>query len=305
MGTKQGERLTIVTDPTRRTIADAITWAGLETTHLTTACVMAPRNYNGEPPPPQIADAMHNSDVILIATQYSLTYAPATREAVRNGARVASMPGVTEGMMINGGLRAAPSELRPITHRLVEVLSKSKNYQISSSNGTIIEVSRGSRAVRTDDGDLSKPGTIGNLPAGEAYIPVQEGIADGVIVIDRMGTIIKEPLKISISKGRLVDAVGEDRDAFMHIIDEAELAGDKNARNLAEFGMGTNNKARYYDYILEAEKFYGTVHFAFGNNLVIGGESDSKIHYDGIILKPKVTVEGEVILENGQFMFKS
>lgn len=40
---------------------------------------------------------------------------------------------------------------------------------------------------------------------------------------------------------------------------------------MAEFGIGTNYKAKLVGLILEDEKVFGTIHIAFGNNLSMGG----------------------------------
>ena len=42
-------------------------------------------------------------------------------------------------------------------------------------------------------------------------------------------------------------------------------------RNLAELGIGTNDKASRPDNVLEAEKILGTIHLALGDNTGFGG----------------------------------
>ena len=59
-----------------------------------------PRRSNGEEPPPQIAHLMGTVDVVLCPTSKSLTHTDARRRASAAGARVGTLPGVTEDIMV-------------------------------------------------------------------------------------------------------------------------------------------------------------------------------------------------------------
>ncbi|MFZ8830027.1 MAG: aminopeptidase, partial [Candidatus Aenigmatarchaeota archaeon] len=78
--------------------------------------------------------------------------------------------------------------------------------------------------------------------------------------------------------------------------------GEK-ARQIAEFGIGTNPKAKIIGNILEDEKVFGTCHFALGNNVNFGGNNDVSFHLDGIIEKPTIIVDGKEIMRNGVLLF--
>ena len=54
--------------------------------------------------------------------------------------------------------------------------------------------------------------------------------------------------------------------------------------------------------ILEDEKLYGTVHIAFGTNTSFGGVTKADCHYDGIILKPTLYLDDELIIDQGEFV---
>jgi leucyl aminopeptidase (aminopeptidase T) len=90
--------------------------------------------------------------------------------------------------------------------------------------------------------------------------------------------------------GRLVDATGE---AGKQLLD---ILGDGNGRILAEFGIGTNNKARLTGNIWEGEKVFGTVHIAFGSHKSFGGKTEAGVHIDCIIKEPVVFIDGVEIL---------
>ena len=81
---------------------------------------------------------------------------------------------------------------------------------------------------------------------------------------------------------------------------------EKNADNIAEFGIGTNEKAERFDNILEAEKILGTCHIAIGDNSAFGGEIRANVHIDLLIDKPTITLkigkEKVKIMEDGKLL---
>ena len=76
----------------------------------------------------------------------------------------------------------------------------------------------------------------------------------------------------------------------------------KDARNIAEFGIGTNDSAKLSGVLLEDEKVMGTVHLALGNNITMGGTFNVPIHLDGIIKKPTVYLDGKLLMKSGKLL---
>ena len=81
------------------------------------------------------------------------------------------------------------------------------------------------------------------------------------------------------------------------------IAEDPLKGNIAELGIGTNDKATRPDNILETEKILGTVHIAIGDNSTFGGKVSVPFHQDFIFFKPTMIVkkgcESVEILNNG------
>ena len=71
------------------------------------------------------------------------------------------------------------------------------------------------------------------------------------------------------------------------------------AYNVAELGIGTNDKAKLVGSVLEDEKVLGTVHMALGDNMSMGGRISVRSHLDGIILKPTLLVDGVILMKDG------
>jgi len=69
---------------------------------------------------------------------------------------------------------------------------------------------------------------------------------------------------------------------------------------IGEFGIGTNPKARVTANMLEAEKAFGTAHFAIGDSYGLGRNS-SPHHYDALVEKVTIRARGKTILRDGRF----
>ena len=74
----------------------------------------------------------------------------------------------------------------------------------------------------------------------------------------------------------------------------------KDARNIAEFGIGTNDSAKLSGVLLEDEKVMGTIHIALGNNVSMGGSVNVPIHLDGVVKKPTVWMDGKLLMKDGK-----
>src|SRR3989338_8622413 len=129
-----------------------------------------------------------------------------------------------------------------------------------------------------------------------------EGTANGAYVVDASFAGIgklKSPIKIYVKNGRAVKIYGEKADVLNELLDSA----GKDARNIAEFGIGTNEKAKITGNILEDEKVIGTCHIALGNNVGFGGKTSVQLHLDGIIKNTTIFVDENKIIDKGKFLF--
>jgi leucyl aminopeptidase (aminopeptidase T) len=140
-----------------------------------------------------------------------------------------------------------------------------------------------------DTGMLTKPGSFSNLPAGEVYLAPVEGTAEGMLVLNwAPNRKLASPIKVKVEKGRAREVSGEE--PFV-----AEFIGNLDRfpdnRNLAELGIGTNDRASRPDNVLESEKILGTIHIAFGDNSSMGGKVSTPFHQDFVFFHPTLTVE--------------
>jgi aminopeptidase len=301
LGVKDGEVVTVLTDiadgervKIGRSLWEAAQKRGAEAIYVE----MLPRKNSGEEPPVSIAALMATSDVVLCPTTKSLTHTKARRDACSRNARIATLPGITQEVAIRC-LSADYMEIARRTEAVASALRKGSNFRVISAKGTNLRLERGERSVIADTGLIRTPGSSGNLPAGEAFFAPMEGTAEGEIVFDgSIGDIgkLKTPVRLVVQNG--IAKVITDSEAARKF--EQLLSGvGPEAYQIAELGVGTNDRAEIHGTILEDEKVLGTVHLALGNNIGMGGTISVPIHLDGLIQNATLYVDDVLILEGG------
>jgi leucyl aminopeptidase (aminopeptidase T) len=213
--------------------------------------------------------------------------------------------------------------------KLKASLNRADRVHITAPGGTDIEFSVRDRKAFVDDGSFWKPGTGGNLPAGETYISPARYDGEGVLVFDGSlavadggGAFVpRRPVRLDV-RGGLVKRVtgGAGAKRFQKSLELGEKAAvkmkgkkgwsasrvasyKKNARHLGELGIGLNPAARVTGNMLEDEKILGTCHIAIGSNY--DNDAEAFIHLDCIVKKPTITTlsrsgKKTVILDRGR-----
>lgn len=297
---KPNESLLVVSDPGTRSIAEVLVAAARERGAEAVLVDMSERENNGTEPPPAIAAAMAACDVVIAPTTKSLSHTEARRAANATGARIATMPGITEEMMART-MSADFASLRPRSREVARLLTEGSEVRITTAAGTDLTLGIEGRTGISDDGDLSQAGAFGNLPPGEAFLPPVEGTTNGRLVVD--GTMwpvgrLSEPLVFEIADGYVNEMTG------LHAA-EVKAVLEKHGREafaVAELGIGTNDAAQLTGNVLEDEKILGTIHVAIGDNHTFGGTIRVSSHQDGIVLSPTLSIDGKPILEKGNFL---
>ncbi len=219
-------------------------------------------------------------------------------------------PGITRDMF-SRTVAIDYSQMRSDGAKLSKILTSSEKVHVVAPGGTDIIIGTRGRKGRADDGDYSKPGLAGNVPAGEVYISPQLGTAtgtiafDGSIVVAKGELVIKSPILAEVKEGFIREIHGGPEAAKLReTVEEGEARARKmgrsgqlkpsvaaayarNAWSIGELGIGLNRKARIVANMLEDEKVYGTCHFAVGSNY--DRDAESMIHLDGLVKKPSMT----------------
>ena len=296
---KEREKILVISDYEKQKLGKKFFRAFRTLSENVFFLVMPPLGQHGEEPESLVAEAMKNCDVFLAITKYSLTHTRARIYATKvKKARGATLPNFVPKMLPS--LLENPLEMRKLGLKLKRVLSEGRKALVKAKNGTQIEFSIEDRVIDIDEGLYDRKGSFGNLPAGEVCLAPKEGTANGTIVIDSMKdgkeVYARKGTKIKVKNGMAIE-IDDKKSKLARFFEKVE-----NARNLAEFGIGINRKAKLIGYILQDEKVYGTCHFAFGDNLGLGGKIKSEIHLDGIIVKPDIWIDGKLIMKEGRVL---
>ncbi len=302
MGAKKNEKILVITDEQKRKIGLSLYENALKLGHKALFVEMKSGKQNGEEPSDEIADLMQKFDVVFCPTTKSLTHTDARRAASAKGVRVATFPGITEEVMIRG-MNADYKKIAKLSIKLVEILGEGKKIRISAPAGTDLSFDIAGRKAIASKGLFHEKGESGNLPTGETYLAPLEGTANGVFVVDGsmagLGLIKNANIRIEVENGFAVKITGGNLAARLK--KELDSVG-KMARNIAEFGIGTNDSAKLSGILLEDEKVMGTVHIALGNNVSMGGNVNVPIHLDGVIKKPTVYMDDKLLMKDGKLL---
>lgn len=302
MGAKKKESILIITDELKNEIGYSLYKNALELGHKALYIEMKSGKINGEEPLAEIAGLMQKFDVVFCPTAKSLTHTDARRNASAKGVRIATFPGITKDVMIRG-MNADYKKISKLSLKLKKILEKGRFVKIISPSGTDLSFSIQGRNAFASKGLFHKKGESGNLPTGETFLAPVEGTANGVFVVDGsmagLGLIKNANIRIEVKNGYAEKISGGVVAAKLKKMLDA--AG-KEARNIAEFGIGTNDSAKLSGVLLEDEKVLGTIHIALGNNKSMGGKINVPIHLDGVIKKPTVWLDDKMIMEKGNLL---
>jgi leucyl aminopeptidase (aminopeptidase T) len=301
MGVQPGERVLVVTDAPLRLIGYACHDAARSLGNEVVLVEMPPRASNGAEPPAEVAWLMTQFDVVLCPTSKSLTHTDSRRAASAKGVRVATLPGVTEEVMVRC-MNADYHTIAERTFRICDLMRQTQTIRVTAPAGTDITMPITGREAHASSGLFREKGLWGNLPTGEAYLAPLEGLSNGIVVVDgSMASVgmVDQPIHIVVRDGYATEITGGA--SASKLIALLEPHG-KDARTVAEFGVGTNDKAILTGVILEDEKVMGTIHIAFGDNKSMGGSVRVASHLDGLIKQPSVWFDDRQVMKDGHLL---
>jgi aminopeptidase len=298
LGVVGGEDVLVICNPATRELGDRMRAEAESAGADSVLTVMAERASHAAEPPDSIAAAMAAADVVLAPTVQSLSHTAARKAATESGARIATLPGVTAEMLARV-MSADMEGLRRKGRAVADALDGGSEARISCPNGSDLRLGLEGRSAIPDAGELTAPGAFGNLPCGEGFIAPLEGTGEGTLVVDgsiaNLG-LVGEPVTLAVVDGHLIEASGG---VGAKLIELLSVHGP-DGTNVAELGIGTNEKAILTGEVLEDEKILGTAHVAFGASAAIGGTVQVPVHLDCVVTRPTVEVDRTAIVRDGE-----
>jgi leucyl aminopeptidase (aminopeptidase T) len=295
---RPGEQVVVVSDTEKQGLGEAIRAGAAAAGAEAVLMLMDPREVDGQEPPDAVAAALGVADAFLAPTHRSISHTRARKRATEQGVRGATLPQATEDMLARL-MDCDFSTLRRRSGALAELLTEAGGAHLTCARGSDLRLDLSGRSGLSDDGDLGAPGAFGNLPCGEGFVAPAGG--EGVLfatTIASVGKVAGELPRLTVEHGRLVDATQPEGERLMELLDAAGGRGT----NLAELGIGTNERATVTGNILEDEKILGTVHVAFGASAGIGGTVSVPVHLDVLVVEPTLDVGDTRVLERGAFV---
>ena len=252
-------------------------------------------------------------DIVCPITRFSAT-GPIDGYLLKQKFRMASMPGAHMGMT------AFQADYKVVAKKS-KVLAK----KLTGANAAVVTFSTGhemyfdlrDRKATPDDGMCNKPGFSINLPSGETFIAP----------VDTRGSKSQGYIPVYYDKHLFIYEVRENK--IIDVVTDSPkskemqmyFSEDPARGNIAELGLGCNDKAEFINNVLQDEKIEG-MHWAYGYNDYMGGTIGVKdfndpahaIHVDIIYTKAaRIKIRQiqlvypdksrEVIMENSRYSF--
>jgi hypothetical protein len=185
-----------------------------------------------------LKDVLSRSSVVLSVTEYSAT-APLKVLARDLKFRGATLPGFSRAMIPALGLdyRQVDARVRAVADRLTRAEAAKVTFGMGDSTQNLI-IDLRHRAAHVSGGIISEPGTVANLPSGEAYIVPYEGENEGEPSRTEGSLPVQfgdEIVSFKVERNRCVKVLTEGPESARQA---SMLAQEPAYGNLAELGIG-------------------------------------------------------------------
>ena len=297
LGLRPGERALILAEPALAGAAAELAEAAESCGAGSVAQVSLPRPRGGlQVVPHGLAGAVASADALVsLRTGLHLEHEDAAMRAARAAFRLAGrgrwavlaqVDAETLAVTLGQGL----DEVERKAAALADRMRGATGIRLTAPGGTDLRLSWEGRPVCAETGRIRSPGSIGNLPPGEAYVAPHETRCDGRLVVDvALGDIpLDRPVTLTFQRGRVVEVSGGSAAAELC----RRLGDDAWAWTIGEFGLGANPHVVPCGRVALVEKALGTAHVALGGNRAFGGRNPAPTHYDCVIAAPEVRFVG-------------
>lgn len=300
---QRGERVVVVTNPEMRPIADLLVAELAAHGADARQYVVPTRTHDGQEPPADAVAAMLEANVIFSPVSVSITHTRAMRAALARGARAILMTAHNERVLTCPALLETDfNEQAHVGRAIGAAFQAGKVVHLTSEKGTDLRIPIAGRPVNILTG-VPGPGELAPVPTIETNVVPVHGASEGILVAD--GSIpyigigvLTEPVVCTVERGYIVKFEGGTQAQRVEAALRAH--GNRECFNVAELGVGLNPNATLSGFMLEDEGVMGSIHIGIGTSFTLGGEIVAPTHYDLVMLRAKLVVDGRVVMENCQ-----
>jgi leucyl aminopeptidase (aminopeptidase T) len=305
-----GKKVMILTD----TRMDPILWQALQAaTDMLGAepmvTIMNKREtHSTNPLQPVMAAAFDaETDLCIYLTSTAMAHAKFNDEMQNRGKSIVLMEELTAAMLEPGGPGTADYRaLNRLGHHIADIFTAGETVQLTCPNGTDLKAGIRGRLGRSIAG-FPFPmgaGTGCAFPDGEAHVCPEEGTGEGRIVFDLTAHstgLLEEPIVLTVEKGFVTNIEGGRgaqiwRDLLNRFYDP------NNFNCPAEIAIGLNPRVTPTGVMRTDKKKYGAVHIGIGDTIALGGTCHARLRLEGVIDKPEVTVDGQLLTCGGDIL---
>jgi leucyl aminopeptidase (aminopeptidase T) len=308
MEIRRHESVLVIADPSTSKIGQELYKVCSEISPNVLLVIMPFTRHHGDEPPASVAELMRTQNVVLAPTKFSITHTKARVQACKDGARIATMPGITPELFAGGGMLADFNAIRGTISRVGVHLRRRRNIRVTSPEGTDIRFDVDPKKWNKEDsGICNRPGMVTNLPAGKIFNALIQGSAKGDLYIDGSfdSMVLSEPLRFKVNDGIATDIKGgPEAQRVRHLFAEAAnllpAKDQSSVWTISQFGIGLNPNSKLIGNALEDEKVLGSCYFSIG---LEGSKIDSNhpgILTSGIIKEPTIFIDGEPLVISGE-----
>lgn len=304
-----GEDVMIVTD----TNMDPLIWQSVMCVVRSkgadpTLMMYTPRAHHTAEPTNAVAHALKGCRICVYLTTTALAHSEFSEH--RGNVGVLLMEEATVDILTSAGCQLDEQDLQLILSRerwVREFWMEGGDVHVTTRAGTDLKanlVPGERRSAKVREGILVPEGEkrgVGTWPFGECRVTPLEGTGEGRIVWDLCGHAppgpYRQPVTLSVEAGRVVKIEGgREADEVQRYL---EKHGDENSYAApAEISVGLNHKAVILGAVRNDKKALGTAHIAIGRS-DIGGTLVSSTHFDGLMARPTISVNGKTFIKDG------
>lgn len=262
--------------------------------------------------PEAVLADMESSQISIFAVEVQPNELASRRQMTtvvnRRRMRHAHMVNISPRIMMEG-MRADFLAVDRLSQRVLDKVTGARTIRASTAAGTDIAATFRPDYQWLKTSGIISPNKWGNLPGGEVFTAPGEVngtfLVDGVVgdyLCARYGSLAAQPLTIRIRANRITECYSENRQLQQEFWDYTHT--DENSDRVGEFAIGTNlGVHQVIGNILQDEKFPG-IHIAFGDPYGehTGADWSSRTHIDVVGLGFNISVDGDPIMERGNFL---